>query len=433
MSSPDADPSEHQDVSNIADKPKKFGTLIFLCVILFLDAMGTAIIIPVMPDLIQELSDLPVNRAAEIGGWILFAFAATQFVSAPILGALSDRYGRRPILLLALLGYGLDYFIMAMAPSLFWLFVARIISGGFGATYPAANAAIVDITAPANRARNFGFAGAAVGLGFIFGPIIGGLAGQYDARLPFLIAGGVTLSAVIYGAFALPETLPLSRRRRFEAARANPFGNLIAMSRHRGVIGVLMAVFFMQLASQSYNSIWAFYTIERFDWTPFAIGLSVGLYGVLLAVVQGGLTGPVIKRIGEVNATLISVAGGVTAYLVLAFAATPFLLYAGILIGSIGGFGFPAMQAIMSKATPEDAQGELQGAVMSSFSLTAIIGPIAMTQLFYRFTNVDDTASAPYLPGAPFILSAVLMVFCLAVFLRSNRTLVPAGNADATL
>ena len=389
----------------------------FLCLVIFLDAASVGLVLPVMPGLIIELSSLPVSRAAEIGGYLLFVFAAMQFLFAPVLGALSDRYGRRRVLLLAVFGFSLDYFVMAMAPTLFWLFVARILSGFFGATYAAANAAIVDITPPEQRARNFGFAGAAVGIGLIFGPAIGGVLGEIDVRLPFFAAGVLTMALFIGGLFFLPETLAPEKRRAFSLARANPLGGVLSVARSPIVIGFLAALFCMQLASQSYNSIWAFYTMEVANWSPRTIGLSVALYGLLMALVQGVLTGPVVARVGEITAARFAIAFGVLVYLGFAFANSAAQIYALVVAGSLSGFAFPALQSLTSKHTAEDSQGELQGVIAASYSLTAVIGPLAMTQIFSAYTGAADF----YFPGAPFILAAMLIVLAFAVFTYAAR------------
>ncbi len=389
---------------------------------MFLDAMSVGLVLPVMPGLIIALSDLPVSRAAEFGGYLLFVFATMQFVFAPVLGALSDRFGRRPVLLLAVLGFSLDYFVMALAPSLAWLFLARLLSGLFGATYAAANAAIVDITPPDQRARNFGFAGASVGVGLIFGPAIGGLLGEYSIRLPFIAAGVVTMAVCALGYFVMPETLAPEKRRAFSWARANPLGSIISVARSPIALAVLAALFCVQLASQSYNSIWAFFTIEVAGWTPRAIGLSVALYGFLMAIVQGVLTGPVVARVGEIPAVYFSLAVGVIVYVGLALADSAGMIYLWVIAGSLSGFAFPALQSLLSKHVAEDAQGELQGVVAASYSLTAIVGPVAMTQVFGAFTGT----AARYFPGAPFILASGFIVVSLAVFSRGVRLIANA-------
>ncbi len=381
--------------------------------------MGVALILPVMPDLIGELSSLPNSRAAEIAGYLLFTFAIMQFLFAPILGALSDRFGRRPVLLLALLGFSIDYFIMAAAPTLLWLFVARAISGICGATFPAANAAIVDISAPGERARNFGFTGGAVAIGFIFGPAFGGFVGEFGPRLPFIISGVLTMAVCLYGWFRFPETLPPEKRRRFDWRRANPFGTLVSVSRYPLILPLLLALFLIQFANQSYVSVWSFFTIEVAGWSPFMIGVSAGLYGLCMAIVQGGLTGPVIKRTGENRAIIFSMLAGMIAFIGLGIAETPAEIFIWIIGGSLSGFVFPAFQALMTTRIPEDSQGELQGALASSFGLATIIGPLMMSQIFGSFTRGEGA----YLPGAPFLAAAVLVMLALLVFLLARRRL----------
>ena len=400
--------------------------LLFVCVVLFLDAVGFGLILPVLPDLIGELSNLPNSRAAEIAGYLLFTFAGMQFFFAPILGGLSDRYGRRPVLLLALLGFSIDYFVMAAAPTLTWLFVARMVSGFFGATYAAANACIVDISTDEERAKFFGMTGAAVGLGFVFGPAIGGVLGEYGTRLPFIADGVLTLITFIYGFFALPETLQPKNRRPFEAKRANPLGSLFSIRRYPVVLMIIGAVFFMQLANQSYASIWSFFTIEIADWSPLQIGLSVAFYGAMLALVQGGLTGPVVKRFGEVRPAVFSLGMGVVSFVGLAFATEGWHIYVWIFFGGFSAFAFPAMQSLMTRGTPSDAQGELQGAISSSYSLTAIIGPLFMSQLFGAYTRGEGA----YFPGAPFIGATLLVILCLAVFSIAVRGLLPNKESE---
>ncbi len=393
-----------QSEAQAAARPKG-RVLPFILLVLFFDAMGAGLILPVLPGLIGELSDLPNAMAAAIAGYLLFTFAGVQFLSAPILGALSDRFGRRPVLLLAMLGFSIDYFVMALAPSLVWLFAARALSGLFGATFPAANAAIVDISSPETRARNFGLTGAAVGLGFVFGPALGGVVGEYGLRLPFLVAGVLTGLTTLYGALAFPETLSPDNRRGFSLARANPIGGLMSVARFPVVALILAAVFGLQLASQSYASIWAFYTIEVAGWTPLYVGLSAGFYGLMMAIVQGGLTGPIVKIFGEPRTATVSILIAIVSYVGLAFAASGRDIYVMVLIGALAGCGFPAMQAMMTSRTPEDSQGELQGAIASLFSLSAIIGPLVMTQLFSRFS--DDEGA--YFPGAAFVAAAFLV------------------------
>ncbi len=404
--------------------PSQRNVLTFVCLVIFLDALGIGLILPVTPDLIAQLTSLPNNRAAEVSGYLMFAFAGAQFFSAPILGGLSDHFGRRAILLLALLGFVANYSVMAAAPTLAWLFVARVISGVCGGTFPAANAALVDVTAPADRPRAFGLTGGALGLGFILGPPIGGLLGEYDYRLPFLAAGAFTFAVFAYGWFVFGETLPVERRRAFDWRRANPLGSVRSVAGYPVVFALLIANFCVQLSSQSYGTIWAFYTIEVVQWSKWAIGLSAGAYGFMVVLVQGGLTGPVVKRFGEWRALLFGLAMAGLSYLGFALVSGPVGIYAFIVVGGFAGFVFPAMQSLMTKGIPENAQGELQGALASSFCLAAIIGPVVMSHLFSAFTSGEGT----HFPGAPFVAGFVLVLCAGLVLLRWGRNPVVTSH-----
>ena len=386
------------------DTPTGAASLPLIAMIVFIDTASIGLIIPVIPSLISGMANVTIDRAAEIGGLLLFSFAVMQFLCAPIIGGLSDRYGRRPVLLFTLAALGLDYALMAWAPTLAWLFVGRIISGIMGATWPAANSCIADTIAPEARGRVFGMLGGAGASGFVLGPAIGGLLGSYNDRLPFVAASVLALSGAAVGYFILKETLPPEKRRAFSIARANPLGNVIQMAKLPLVLGFLTVIFLMQLAAQSQLSIWSYYGILKFNWTPFQIGLTVTFYGILLAAVQGGLTGPAIKRYGEVRTATISLMFSLPAYLVFAFAGSTWAMLFGIVLGTMGGFAFPAMQSIMTRRVSEDAQGELQGAIASMISATSIIGPVIMTNVFGTFSDPQGS----YFPGAPFILAAVI-------------------------
>ncbi len=394
-----------------APAKSKSNVIGFLCFVLFLDAVGFGLILPVMPDLVGQLARTDNSRAAEIAGYLLFTYAAIQFLCAPILGALSDRYGRKPVLVASLIGFGLDYFIMAIAPSMFFLFVARAVSGVFGATFAAASAAIVDAYPEAERAKYFGLAGAAIGLGYIFGPVIGGLLGEQNARLPFIAAGVFALIGAAYGALAFPETHPPDKRRAFDWRRANPLGSLISVARSRLVVTLLAALFCIQLSQQSYTTTWAFFTKEVAGWTAWPIGISTAFYGLLVVIAQGVLLPIAVKRFGEVRALWIGLASGICGYAVLAFAGGPVSIYAGILFAGFSFFAFPSLQALMTRATPADAQGELQGAVTSSYCLASIIGPLTMNPLFGAWSDTNGA----YFPGAPFVFAAVLLASSFAI------------------
>ncbi len=393
--------------------------VLFVCAIIFFDAVGFGLLMPIMPELLADVAGLSISDGATIAGLLLTTFAIMQFLFAPILGGLSDRFGRRPVLLLALLGFSIDSFIMAWAPTLTWLFVARLISGVCGATYAAAYASLVDVSAPEERAKFFGYGGAALGLGFIFGPALGGLLGEYWVRLPFIAAGVLVFVVALWGVFMFPETLRPENRRAFSIARANPLGSLISIARHPSVLIVLAALFLIQLSNHSYSSIWSFYTAEVAGWTPLFIGLSVSVYGFGFAAVQGALTGPAIDRFGEVKAVYFTIVIGVISFLILAVATSGVHIYIGIAVGVFSAFLSPALQSLMTSRTPADSQGELQGAITSLYSLAAIISPAAMAFIFSAYTDEPGL----YLPGAPFLLAAALIVGSAVIFTIAARRL----------
>ncbi len=383
--------------------------------IVFIDMMGIGLIMPVTPSLIMGIADVGIDRAAEIGGVLFFAYAIMQFLFAPIIGGLSDRYGRRPVLLFTLAALGVDYALMAWAPTLAWLFVGRIISGIMGATWGAANSCIADTVPPDQRGAVFGMMGGAGAAGFVFGPVIGGLAGTYNDRLPFVIACALSLGGALAGWFILRETLPLERRRAFTLARANPFGTLLQMMKTPLVMGCLLTVFFIQLSAQANISVWGYYGALQFGWGPLAIGLTVALYGTTIAITQGLLVGKAISRFGPVMTARWSLLFGLPSYLILAFATTTWHAIAAILIGAVTAMTFPALQELMSNRISEDAQGELQGAIASTISLTSIIGPLVMTSIFGMFADNKGL----YLPGAPFILAMILLAIAIAILWRT--------------
>lgn len=398
-----------------AQRPQSI--LLFVAFIVFIDMMGIGLILPVMPSLITGLTGASIDRAAEIGGWLLFAYAMMQFLFAPVIGGLSDRFGRRPVLLTTLFLLGLDYAIMAWAPDLIWLFVGRIISGIMGASWAAANSCVADVAKPEERGKFFGILGGAGAFGFVVGPGLGGILGEYGDRLPFIAASILALVGTAVGIFILKETLPQEKRRSFSIARANPMGSIMQMSKTPLVIGFLSTIFVLQLAAQAQIAVWAYWLIERFDWSKLQIGLSVALFGILLALVQGVLTGPVIARFGERRTAFISLTFGIPAYICFAFAPSSGFVYIGIVIGAASGFAFPAMQQMMSTRIDEDAQGELQGAIASMISLTSIFGPVMMTAIFGAYADKQGY----YFPGAPFVVGTALMAVSIGIYAITVR------------
>ena len=396
-------------------KPVTRSALIFIFITVLLDVTGLGIIIPVVPALIMELTGEGLSRASIYGGWLLFVYSLMQFLCAPVVGSLSDRFGRRPGLLASLTGFGLDYILMGLAPTIGWLFAGRFLAGITGASTVTASAYIADVSRPEQRSQNFGLIGAAFGLGFIIGPVIGGLLGEYGPRIPFFAAAGLTLLNVLYGLFILPESLPPAARRPFAWQRANPLGTLLQMRRYPVLVGLAGTLILLYLSSHATQSTWTFYTMEKFDWSESQVGYSLGFVGLMVAIVQGGLTRVLIPRIGSRRAVVTGLLLYAVGFLGFTFAARSWHMFAWVVPFSLGGLAGPALQGIMSNQVPNNAQGELQGAITSLVSLCAIAGPPLMTQLFGYFTS----ESAPvYFPGAPFFAGALLVTGSLLWALR---------------
>lgn len=388
----------------------------FIFVTLLIDVTGLGIIIPVIPKLIEGLIHGNVSDASRYGGWLSFAYAIMQFIFAPVIGNLSDQYGRRPVLLLSLLGFGLDYLFQAFAPTIGWLFVGRIIAGIFGASFTTASAYIADISTPENRAQNFGMIGAAFGLGFIIGPVVGGLLGHYGPRVPFIAAAILSLVNAIYGYLVLPESLPKENRRKFDWKRANPMGSLLQLNKYPAVSGLIFSVVLVYIAAHAVQSTWTFYNIEKFQWSERMIGYSLGFVGLMVAIVQGGLIRAIIPRLGNERSVYIGLLLYGAGYLLYGFATASWMMFAFTVVYSLGGIAGPALQGIISSSVPANEQGELQGALTSLMSATSIIGPPLMTNLFSYFTS----PKAPvHFSGAPFIMGAVLVLLSSFLAYRS--------------
>ena len=383
----------------------------FIVVVLLIDMIGFGIIIPVMPGLIQELTGGSVSLAAQYGGWMLAAYAITQFFCAPIIGGLSDRFGRRPVLLASLFGFGLDYLFLAFAPSVGWLFVGRVIAGMMGASFVAASAYIADISTPENRAKNFGLIGAMFGLGFIIGPVIGGFLGEFGSRTPFFVTAGLTAVNWLYGFFVLPESLPQENRRQFDWKRANPVGTVLSVWQYKVVSGLFFVLALLYVSAHAVQSNWAYYTIEKFSWTTGMIGLSLGVVGLVFVVVQGGLIRVILPKLGHQRTVYAGLTLYAVGFLLYALASQSWMMYAVTVVYCMGGIAGPALQGIMSSAVPPNAQGELQGAFASLMSMTSVVGPPLMNGIFAWFSS---SAAPFYFPGAAMILGAVLTILsCL--------------------
>jgi MFS transporter, DHA1 family, tetracycline resistance protein len=385
-------------------------TFVFITVLL--DMVGFGLIMPVLPALIQDVGKLDIGHASLIGGWLFAAFSVTQFLFGPTLGNLSDAYGRRPLLLLAVAGLGVDYLIMALAPSIAWLFIGRLFAGLCGASYVVANAFIADITAPEDRAKAFGMMGAAFGLGFVIGPAIGGLLGSFGPRIPFYAAAAVSVLNLIFGYFILPETLAPAQRRKFDWARANPIGTFKVFGTYKGVMPlcVVMAIYFF--ASAIYPAIWPFWGAAKFHWSAATIGLTLAGFGIIMAIVQGGLTGIALKYASEWTLALVGMIVGVLMLIGYGLAGNFTVVMVLLVIHGAEGFVHPMLTAMISKEVPPDAQGEMQGGMAGIQSLAMLVGTIVFSQIFGYFL----------LPSAPFI-STDMAYYAAAVFMALSLVL----------
>jgi len=396
----------------------------FIFATVLIDVMGLGIIIPVMPSLIQGLTGDTVSEAAQVGGVLYGAYAVMQFFCAPIIGGLSDRYGRRPVLLASLFGFGIDYLFLAFAPTIGWLFVGRTIAGVMGASFTSANAYIADISTPENRAQNFGLMGAAFGLGFIVGPMLGGFLGSYGPRVPFIAASCLALLNWLYGFFILPESLKPENRRAFTWARANPLGTLKSLFRYPVVRGLFIALAFIYIASHAVQSNWAYYTTEKFQWSTKEIGYSLAVVGIVFAVVMGGLIRVIIPKLGQHRSVYVGLGLYAIGFLLYAFATQGWMMYAFTVVYCLGGIAGPALQGIMSGIVAPTEQGELQGGFTSMMSATSIVGPVLMSSIFSFFTKSHESL---YFPGAAMLLGAMLTI-CSALLARMTlkKSLKPA-------
>ncbi len=399
-------------------KPTGQAALGFIFVTMLIDVIGFGIIIPVLPSLIQRLIHGSLSDAAPYAGFLLTAYSLMQFLFSPLIGNLSDKYGRRPILLFSLLGFGIDYLFLAIAPSMGWLFVGRVIAGITGASFTTASAYIADVSTPEKRAANFGLIGVAFGVGFILGPILGGFLGEYGVKLPFYAAAGLALINVIYGYFILPESLSLENRRQLDFKRCNPIGTLKQLSKYKAVFGLVFALFLISFASQSVQSTWAYYTMEKFGWGKRMEGYSLGAVGLMVGVVQGLLIRMIIPKFGQKKSIILGLLFYTIGLTLFAFANNSWLMFAFIIPYSLGGIAGPALQGYMSNGVPDNEQGELQGGLTSLFSLSAILGPLLMTSTFHYFTK---KGAVIYFPGAPFIIGAILMLLSAVLTLRSFK------------
>jgi MFS transporter, DHA1 family, tetracycline resistance protein len=402
--------------------------LAFIFITVLIDAIGFGVVIPVFPDLIVKLTGRNLAHAAEVSGWIAFLYASVQFLMGPVIGGLSDRFGRRPVLLASLAAFSLDYVVMAFAPTLWWLVAARVVAGITGATFPTAYAYIADVTPPEKRGANFGIIGMAFGFGFIIGPALGGFVARYGTEVPFLLSAALAMANFVYGLFVLPESLPPAQRRPFKWRRANPVGALMRLkSAHPVVLTLAATVFVWTLSYQSLYSIWSYHGQLRYGWTPEQVGWSLAAVGVTGAFVQGFLGRKLIPRFGQRRIIQFGLLSAVAGYSTYAMADAGWMVYLGIAVSACQGLVFPCLQGLMSAEMPPSEQGELQGAVASIQSLSAIFGPPLMTTVFARFSAPE---AAIYQPGAPFVVSLLFVGVTAVMFFRAmGRRETPAPAA----
>lgn len=400
---------------------KKTAAMGFIFITLLIDITGWGIIIPVIPKLIKELIHGDISEAAKYGGWLTFAYAITQFLFAPLIGNLSDKFGRRPIILISLFAFSLDYLLLAFAPTITWLFIGRIIAGLTGASITTASAYIADVSTPENRAKNFGMIGAAFGLGFIIGPVIGGLLGQYGSRVPLYAAAILCLLNFLYGYFILPESLSKENRRNFNLKRANPIGAFMNIRKRPSLYGLLISLFLVYIASHAIQGNWSYFTMYQFNWDEKMVGISLGVIGLLVGLVQGVLIRWINPKIGNEKSIYLGLLLYTLGLSLFATATQSWMVFVFLIPYCLGGIAGPAIQSVISNKVDASEQGEIQGTLSSLMSGSTIIGPPLMSSVFYYFTHDESPFK---FAGAPFVLAAFLMLIStiIAYFsFRNNR------------
>jgi DHA1 family tetracycline resistance protein-like MFS transporter len=395
---------------------KRNPAILFIFITILIDVLGIGIIIPVLPKLILELTGKGLSESSQYSGILMASYAVMQFICSPILGGLSDKYGRRPIILASLFGFGLDYILLGFAPTITWLFIGRILAGITGASFTTASAYIADISNDENRSKNFGMVGAAFGVGFVIGPVIGGILGDIGSRVPFFVAAGLTLLNWLYGYFVLPESLKQENRREFDWRRANPVGSLKSLTKYPIIVGLIGAFFCLQLAGQTHPSTWSYFTMKEFNWTAAQVGYSLSFVGLVVAIVQGGLNRILNPKLGDRNSVIVGLLFYAAGFGLFAFATQGWMMYIFMIPFGLGGIASPALQSMIVKQIPANEQGELQGGLTSMQSVTTIFGPLLASNLFAYFSAEDAPV---FFPGAAFLMAAVLTLLALSIALKS--------------
>ncbi len=408
---------------------KRPAAIIFILITMFIDILGIGIIIPVLPELVKEFSNGSTSLASWYVGLIAASYSLMQFLFAPILGALSDKYGRRPVILISMFGLGIDFLLQGFAPNITWLFFGRLFAGIFGANISTANAYIADVSSPEQRARNFGLAGAMFGIGFIFGPALGGLLGSVHLRMPFFVAAGLALLNGLYGYFILPESLPIEKRSNFTFAKANPFQTIKRLKTFPVVAGLATAMVFASLAFRGLENVWVLSTSYRYGWDEFDNGITLGLVGLMAAIVQGFLIRPIIAALGERRTLKLGLLISTLTFLAYGWATEGWMILCIIIFGAFGGVTGPAIQCIVANHVDSSEQGKVQGALTSIVSLTNIVAPLLFTTgLFSYFTSKEAIMQ---IPGAPFYLGAVLLFIALIIVERLFKRFPKTKKRDA--
>ena len=392
--------------------------LLFIFVTILVDVIGIGIIIPIIPDFIMQLTGEGTHKAVIYGMWLTTAFAGMQFLFSPVLGEISDQYGRKPILLLSLFGLSIDYLIHAWAPTIMWLFVGRFLAGITGASFTVASAYIADISTKEEKAKNFGLIGAAFGLGFIIGPGVGGFFGDIDIRLPFYIAAGLTFANFLFGLFFVPESLQPENRRSIQPLKMIPGVSLMALRNYKGVLRLIFAFFLANLAGQVLPAIWSYFSIERFDWSPMQIGVSLVVVGLLVAIVQGFLVGKAVEKFGKRKVVALGFMLWTLGMFLFSIASEPWMLYVFLIPYALGGVAGPTVQGIISNQVSEKEQGNLQGSITGLVSITAILGQLIFAPVFYYFIRPEGKI---YFPGASYSLAAVLLLLAFLLAYSAMR------------
>lgn len=395
---------------------KRNPAIFFIFITIVIDVLGIGIIIPVLPKILLELTGKGFSEASQYSGYLMASYAIMQFVFSPIIGGLSDKFGRRPVILASLFGFFLDYIILIYAPTIAWLFIGRILAGITGASFTTATAYIADISNDENRSKNFGMVGAAFGLGFIIGPPIGGLLGDIGTRVPFMFAAGLALVNALYGYFILPESLSKENRREFDWKRANPVGSLKNLGRYPALLGLIGALFCLQIAGQTHPSTWSYFTMKEFGWNLKQVGWSLAFVGLIVAIVQGGLNRIINPKIGDKNSIIIGLLFYGMGFMLFSIATNGWMMYIYMIPFGLGGIAGPALQSMITKQVAPNEQGELQGGITSLQSVTTIIGPLVASNLFSYYSDGKDHFQ---FPGAAFFMAGLLTFLALGIAFRS--------------